>query len=73
MLVEKYAINVDSQLHEEILQRYSLLNLAPYKGFLNPKMTPVTDNEGRVTDITLDYSESYTEQMQRYSKEYSFL
>ena len=72
-LVEQYAINVDPLLHEEILQRYSLLNLAPYKGFLNPKMIPVIDNEGHITDITLDYSESYTEQMLRYSNEYSFL
>ena len=72
-LVEQYAINVDSLLHEEILSRYSLLNLAPYKGFLNPKMTPVVDSEGRITDIALDYTESYTEQMLRYSNEYSFL
>ena len=73
LLVEKYAIEVEPLLHEEILKRYSLLNLAPYKGFLNPKMTPVIDNQGNIMDITLDYSETYCEQMLRYSNEYSFL
>ena len=73
LLVEQYAIDVNPLLHEEILRRYSLLNLAPYKGFLNPWMIPATDSEGRITDISLDYSETFTEQMLRYSKDYSFL
>lgn len=72
-LVETYAIKVDEQLHQEILDRYQRLNLAPYKGFLNPWMKPVVNTEGEITDIVLDYSESFTEQMMRYSKEYSFL
>ena len=72
-LVETYAIKVDETLHQEILDRYQRLNLAPYKGFLNPWMKPVLNTEGEITDILLDYSESFTEQMMRYSKEYTFL
>ena len=70
-LVETYAVKVDAELHEEILERYERLNLAPYKGFLNPVMKPVTDAEGRITDIELDYTEGYSEQMLRYSRDYS--
>ncbi len=70
-LVETYAVKVDAELHAEILERYERLNLAPYKGFLNPVMKPVTDAEGRITDIELDYTEGYSEQMLRYSRDYS--
>ena len=70
-LVETYAVKVDAELHEEILERYERLNLAPYKGFLNPVMKPVIDAEGRITDIELDYTEGYSEQMLRYSRDYS--
>ena len=72
-LVEKYAVKVDAQLHEEILSRYAKLDLAPYKGFLNPVMTPVTDEQGEITDVTLDYTEGYAAQMLRYSRDYSLL
>lgn len=72
-LVETYAVKVDPALHEEVLERYAKLNLAPYKGFVNPVMKEVKDSEGNVTDIVLDYTEGYTGQMLRYSREYSFL
>ena len=72
-LVEKYAVKVDAQLHEEVLSRYAKLDLAPYKGFLNPVMTPVTDERGEITDVTLDYTEGYADQMLRYSRDYSLL
>ena len=70
-LVEKYAVKVDPVLHHEILERYAKLNLAPYKGFLNPIMKPVTDASGEITDVILDYSEGYAAQMLRYSHDYS--
>ena len=69
-LVERYAVKVDAALHEEILERYKKLNLAPYKGFINPVMKPVMDNDGNITDIQLDYTESYVHQMLRYGQEY---
>ncbi|MQN80767.1 dihydrofolate reductase [Prevotella copri] len=72
-LVEKYAVNIDPALHREILARYKKLNLAPYKGFINPKMTLHYDEEGTPTDVLLDYEESYTDQMLRYSDEYGTL
>lgn len=72
-LVEKYAVNIDPALHREILARYKKLNLAPYKGFINPKMTLVFDEEGNPIDVNLDYGESYTDQMLRYSEEYGTL
>ncbi|MGO5123317.1 dipeptidyl-peptidase 3 family protein [Prevotella sp. Sow4_E9_plate] len=72
-LVEKYAVNIDPALHREILARYKKLNLAPYKGFINPKMTLVFDKEGNPIDVNLDYEESYTDQMLRYSEEYGTL
>ena len=72
-LVEKYAVKVDAHLHEEVLSRYAKLDLAPYKGFLNPVMTPVTDEHGEITDVTLDYTEGYAAQMLRYSRDYSLL
>ena len=70
-LVEKYAVKVDPVLHQEILGRYAKLNLAPYKGFLNPIMKPVTDENGEITDVALDYTEGYAAQMLRYSRDYS--
>lgn len=72
-LVERYAVKVNPSLHEEVLKRYQALNLAPYKGFINPWMKPVTDDQGHITDITLDYTESYAHQMLRYSREYGTL
>ena len=72
-LVEQYAVKVDAALHSEVLERYRHLNLAPYKGFINPVLRPVTDETGVITDVTVDYTESYETQMLRYSKEYGFL
>lgn len=72
-LVEDYAVKVDPTLHAEVLERYAKLNLAPYKGFVNPVMTEVKNSKGEVTDIVVDYTEGYAEQMLRYSKDYSFL
>ena len=73
LLVEKYAVNIDPELHREILARYKKLNLAPYQGFINPKMTLEMDEEGEITDVVLDYEESYVDQMLRYSDEYGTL
>lgn len=72
-LVEHYAIHVEPKLHEELIARYKSLGIAPYKGFLNPKMEIVSDSEGNATDVRLDYTEAYDEQMLRYSSEYGFL
>ncbi len=72
-LVENYAVKIDPTLHAEILDRYKKLNLAPYKGFINPVYTTVKDAEGNITDVTIDYTEGYAEQMLRYSKEYANL
>ena len=70
-LVEAYAVKVDPELHAEVLERYKKLNLAPYKGFVNPKYELVTDENGTVTDVTVSYDEGYVEQMLRYSTDYS--
>jgi dipeptidyl-peptidase-3 len=70
-LVETYGVKIDPTLHHEVLQRYARLNIAPYKGFLNPKMTPVFDGQGEITDVTLDFTETMEEQMMRYSTDYS--
>ena len=72
-LVETYAVSVDPQLHQEVLARYARLNLAPYKGFINPWLLPVLDDQGEICDIQVNYSESYTHQMLRYSTEYGTL
>lgn len=72
-LVETYAVKVDKDLHREVLERYAALDLAPYKGFVNPVYTPVTDRKGRITDVTIDYSEGYVAQHLRYSRDYSNL
>lgn len=72
-LVEHYAVKVDPELHQEVLERYKKLGLAPYKGFINPQMLPVYDENGNICDIQLDYGESYAHQMLRYSTEYGTL
>ncbi len=72
-LVEKYAINLNKKQHEEVLKRYEQLNIAPYKGFINPVLRPILNENNNVVDIIADYSETYSEQMLRYSKEYSTL
>ena len=70
-LVEEYGVTVDQDLHKEVLERYEELHIAPYKGFVNPVYTPVTDANGNITDIEISYNEGYAEQMLRYSKDYS--
>ena len=72
-LVEKYAIHVDPALHQEILERYKKLNISPYNGFVSPVYQPVIDAQGNISDIKLDYTEGYAEQMMRYGKEHSWL
>ena len=72
-LVEQYAVKVDPVLHAEVLERYRSMHLAPYKGFVNPVYTAVTDEAGNITDVTISYEEGYTEQMLRYSRDYSNL
>ena len=72
-LVENYGVKVDNTLHDEMLERYAKLNLAPYKGFVNPVMKEVKNDKGEVVDIELDYTEEYPAQMLRYSRDYSFL
>ncbi len=72
-LVENYAVKVDANLHAEVLERYKKLNLAPYKGFVNPKYEAVTDASGNITDVKVTYDEGYAEQMLRYSKDYATL
>jgi len=72
-LVEHYGVKVDPVIHQEILERYRRLNLAPYKGFINPRLVPVRNEQGEVTDIEVDYTEGYAEQMLRYSEDYGTL
>lgn len=69
-LVETYAININPTLHAEVLERYKGLNLAPYKGFINPRLIPVYGDNGEITDVTADYTEGYNEQMMRYGREF---
>ena len=69
-LVENYGVKIDSELHEEILKRYKSLDIAPYKGFINPVLKPLRDSDGNITDIAVDYTEGYSDQMLRYSREY---
>ncbi len=69
-LVEKYAVKINGKLHTEVLERYKLLDIAPYKGFINPWMKPVFDGNGEIKDVVIDYTESYAHQMLRYSAEY---
>lgn len=72
-LVENYGVKIDTKLHAEVLERYGKLNLAPYKGFINPRLTPVFDEAGNIVDVVVDYDESYEEQMLRYSRDYAAL
>lgn len=72
-IVEKYAVKVDPELHSEVLERYKKLNLAPYKGFVNPVYEAVTNEEGKIVDVKVSYTEGYAQQMLRYSKDYSNL
>lgn len=72
-LVEAYGVKIDAHLHAEVLERYRRLDIAPYKGFINPVLVPVSDQEGNVVDIKVDYTESYDEQMLRYGREYSMV
>ena len=72
-LVEDYAVQIDLDLHQEILERYERLHLAPYNGFINPVLSLVRDNEGHVSDVSVDYSETYEHQMLRYSSDYATL
>ena len=72
-LVETYAVRVDQKLHKEVLRRYASLNIAPYKGFVNPVYTPVYDAQGNITDVTISFTEGFLEQQLRYSRTYSAL
>jgi dipeptidyl-peptidase-3 len=72
-LINKYAVKVDSKLHNEVLKRFSTLDIPPYRGFVNPVYTPVYDENGNITDVTIDYSEDYVNQMLRLSRDYSTL
>ena len=72
-MVETYAVKVEPELHKEVLERYAKLNLAPYKGFVNPVYTAETDAEGNIIDVKVSYEEGYAEQMLRYSKDYATL
>ena len=72
-LVENYGIQVDAELHREVLERYRALNLAPYKGFINPEYVVERNAEGQITDIRIRYGEAYDHQMLRYSRDYQTL
>lgn len=72
-IAEDYAVNIDEKLHKEVLNRYSKLNLAPYKGFINPVLKPRFDKNGEIQDVDIDYTETYDDQMLRYSKDYASL
>ena len=72
-LVERYAVKVDRKLHNEVLRRYATLDIAPYRGFVNPVYTPTFDDNGNITDVTVTYTEDYMPQMLRYSRDYSGL
>ena len=70
-MVETYAVRVDQKLHKEVLRRYASLNIAPYKGFVNPVYTPVYDAQGNITDVTISFTEDFLQQQFRYSHDYS--
>jgi len=72
-LVENYAVKVDGELHAEVLERFAKLDIAPYKGFINPVYKPILNSEGEIMDVEVDYSEAYDAQMLRYSNEFGFL
>jgi len=69
-LIENYGVKIEPELHKEVLDRYAKLNLAPYKGFINPVYNAVRNEKGEITDVNVTYNEGYAEQMLRYSKEY---
>ncbi len=71
-LVENYGVKVDQEIHKEVLDRVKPLNIQPYRGFVNPKIVPVTNNAGEITDFTIEY-QNYDEQMLEYSKRFAFL
>jgi dipeptidyl-peptidase III len=72
-MVETYGVTIDQTLHQQVLQRFKKLNIAPFAGFVNPRLNPIMDSDGNVSDVTIDYSEGYQEQMLRYGREYGFL
>jgi dipeptidyl-peptidase-3 len=72
-LIEEYGVKIDPKLHAEVLDRYSKLNLAPYTGFVNPILVPVYDANGKITDVTVEYTDDYMGQMMYYGKNFSFL
>jgi dipeptidyl-peptidase III len=72
-MVETYGVTIDQTLHQQVLQRFKKLNIAPFAGFVNPRLNPIMDSDGNVSDITIDYTECYQEQMLRYGREYGFL
>ena len=72
-LVEKYGVKVDQELRKEVSERSEMLDIAPFYGFINPVLTPVADSEGEISDVVISYNESFSEQMLRYSSEYSWL
>jgi len=72
-LVETYGVQVDQALHKEVLDRVAKLNIAPYGGFINPKLVPVTNEAGEITDVKVEYPDDFSEQMLDYAKNYSFL
>jgi dipeptidyl-peptidase-3 len=72
-MIENYGVKIDQDLHREILARYEKLNLAPYSGFVNPMMTAVTDAQGKIIDVKIEYCADYLRQMMEYGKKYSFL
>ena len=72
-MVEQYAVKVDPEIHKQVLDRYATLDIAPYKGFVNPVYTAVYDDNGNITDVTVSYDESYVDQMLRYSRDYNGL
>ena len=71
-LIERYAVNIDYDLHKEVLERYASLDLKPYKGFINPDIVPVTDKKGNITDYKVVYNDDYLKQMLEYGEKYSF-
>ena len=70
-LIQKYAVKIDPKLHKEVLERYSKLDIPPYRGFINPVYTPVLDEKGEIKDVTISWPENYVEQMLRLSRDYS--
>ena len=72
-LIQKYAVKIDPKLHKEVIERYSTLNIPPYRGFVNPVYVPEYDKDGNITDVKITYNESYPEQMLRLSRDYSTL